>query len=148
MKKHTKTRSGKQNASEVKSERFGICHFLQTWATEAGMDPETLKKALLKSDYRPVPNERIPFSAIRAALYGEEYVEKVRGMRLDNEERERKAKERDGRLCEWDRVLFWLNQNVFGPMTSAMDAAPNEVDRQWLELVLKPTVRSKLEAPK
>ena len=126
----------------------GIQHYLQSWATELDKDPETLKKALIKSDYRPVPNEVIPLRAIVAALFGEEHVEKVRAMRLDNEERERNAKERIGVLLEWDAVEAFLMRQFVNPMVSALDAAPKELDREWVEKVLKPVLRQTLTPPK
>ena len=111
------------------------------------MDPETLKKALIKVDYRPVPNERIPFKAIRLALFGEEHAEKIRGMKLANNKAEREAKMEDGRLVPWELVEKKTNELLVLPLISALDAAPDDVSRDWIEKVVKPIMRQKMEPP-
>ncbi len=55
-------------------------------------------------------------------------------------ELENKVRKRD--LCEWTWIERWLNEKIFGRIINAADAAPNELDRQWVERVLKPTLRS------
>jgi hypothetical protein len=125
----------------------GIWHPLQTWATEIGTDPETLKKALIKTDFRHAKGQKIPFKAIRAAIYGEDYVEKLRGMRLDNTKKLREEKLADGSLVPWE--LVEREQVLFtAEMISIWDSAPDEVTRDFIDKVVKPHFRKKLTVPR
>lgn len=139
----------------------GVCHHLQTYAAELGKDPETIKKALIRTDYHPVPGQPIPLKEIIAALFGEKYVEEVRAMRLDNEERERKAKERDGVLVQMPEVEALLTEWVVLPLSSALASMPAEISPlcagpeaarkaidTWIENKLKPMLRAKLPVGK
>jgi phage terminase Nu1 subunit (DNA packaging protein) len=57
-------------------------------------------------------------------------------------ERENKKAKRE--LLEWETVERFLNLRFVNPMVTALDAAPKEVDREWVEKVLKPLLRQKL----
>ncbi len=113
-----------------------------------GQDAGTIKRNLMRNDYKVEPNKPIPLSVLFRLYTGAEQVEKIRNLKLDADQKERDAKRDDGKLCEWDAVLKLLNERFYAPLVAAMDAAPGGVDREWVEKVLKPAVRVKLEPPK
>lgn len=124
-----------------------IAHTLQAWAAATDTDPHTLKKALLKVDYETAPRVPIPFKVIKRALFGEIEMEKLRGLKRDNDDKDRDAKIRDGTLIEWEIVEKMVNELLVLPLIAALDAAPDEVSREWIEKVLKPAMRAKLQKP-
>lgn len=123
----------------------GILHPLQTWATELGKDPETLKRELLKIEFRPVPGEPIPLQIIIAAIFGQEYTEKIKRMRLDNEERERNAARQiameNETLVEVDKVRQAIIKTFVQPAITALDNCPAT---EWAEKVFKPILMQSL----
>lgn len=123
----------------LNGEAGGISHYLQTWATECAMDPETLKKALIRVDYQPKPLEAIPFTVIRKALFGDMYLAELRGRELDNKRKDREERLADGELMRWEDANAIINKRVT-PVILAMDAAPEGVSREWVESVLKPAI--------
>jgi|ERR1035441_7939367 hypothetical protein len=48
-------------------------------------------------------------------------------------------------ICEWEDVLKILNQYFINPMVQALDAAPRDLDQQWVDRTLKPLLRQKLD---
>ena len=123
----------------------GIIHPLQVWATELAKDPETLKKELIKIDFRPVANEPIPLKVIITALFGQEYTEKIKRMRLDNEERERNAARQialeNETLVEVDKVRQAIIKTFVQPAIAALDNCPSP---EWSEKVFKPILMQSL----
>lgn len=84
------------------------------------MDPGTLKRALVRSDYHPEAGQLIPFKAIKAALFGEDYVEKVRGMKLDNADKERLQAIALGQLVQFSEVEKLVTEFVLAPISQTL----------------------------
>lgn len=124
-----------------------IAHTVNAYASELGKDAKTINAGLKRADLFYKPNDLIPLRHIIIALYGEDYAAKVAGMLLDNQRKEREEREANRELCQWEEVVKWLNEKVLGPASTAMDAAPAEIDREWVEKVLKPAILAKLDSP-
>lgn len=127
-----------------------VAHSLQAWATALGMERRTLESRLVKAGYSPPKKDgnKIPAKKIFVAIVGDKEAETIRALKLDNEERERKAAEQAGQLCQWEDVQALLNQFLVAPLVTAMDSAPKDVDWEWLEKVVRPLLRQKLTPPK
>ena len=153
------SRSKRPKAKVPAKPSSGIAHLLQTWAVELGMDSETLKKALIKSDSRPVAHAVIPLKAIVSALFGEEHVAKVKGMQLDNAKKEREQAEELRELVRMADIEAKLAEWVIVPLSSVLNSAPTTLDTRcnpsdpdlaraaiadWVEKTVKPLLRSKL----
>jgi hypothetical protein len=72
----------------------------------------------------------------------------VRNLELDAQRIDREEKTADGQLVEWAWVEKTINEIILLPLTQAFDAAPDTVSREWIEKVLKPTLRGQIQKPK
>jgi hypothetical protein len=121
---------------------------LDAWALELDYERRTLVRILKRSDIEIIPGHLYRAREVVSGLMGSEQVERVRNLKLDADRKEREELEACGRVVEWDRVEAQLNQKVFLPLLSALDAAPAGVSAEWVEKVLKPILRQKVDAPK
>jgi hypothetical protein len=122
---------------------------LNGWANALGKDPDTLRRALSKRGHKPtVKGQQVSARIIFAALTKESEDPKQRLLLAHAVEQERENQLAEGRICAWEDVQALLQERLVGPMTAALDAAPKDIDREWVEKVLKPALRQKLTAPK
>lgn len=143
--------------------RTEILHTLNEWVMMTGRDSRTILAGLKRADIFPAPGERIPFKSIEAALFGEDYVQKVRGMKLDNDQKERDAARESGDLMTRVDIEEFFTAHVVLPLTSAFAQMPNELaprlvgaDREaisaaiadYIETKIKPPMRERLQKRK
>ena len=143
----SKGRSGKKtraNRSAHKSKAAGIAHPLQAWCNELGKDPKTLKKLLFRIGERPGPRDLIAFRTIQGAVFGDEHAEKIKGLRLDNAQRERDGKKEELRLIDVDLVRQLIARFFVQPAIAALDSCPPEAV-EWRDKVMLPALRAQLE---
>lgn len=107
-----------------------ISHTLNAWATAMGIDQQTLERDLIKAGFDKPKDGwgKVSFKKIIAACMGEEQREKIRGLRLDNEERERKAAEEAGELVRMADVGQLLTETIITPLGNALDSVPTTYD--------------------
>lgn len=118
---------------------------LNAWATAIGCDQQTLERRLVKAGCEWKRGGKIPASVALKAYFDNP---KDRLLTAQAADVERDNLIADGKLCEWHLVEKYLNERLVSPFISAMDAAPSAIDREWVEKVLKPVVRAKLQPPK
>ena len=119
---------------------------LDGWAVALGRERRTLERILVRNGLTVTPGCKFTAKEIYIGIVGDEQAEKVRNLKLDADEKERKSKERDGILVPWE----WCEKAMIelaGMQNSALDACPAEA-LEWLEKVYKPTMRQKLSKPK
>jgi hypothetical protein len=133
---------------------MAIEHTLQAWATAMGCERRTLETRLVKSGYdKPrKKGQKIPFKVIYNCIMGDEQAEKVRGMKLDNDQKEREAAEEIGDLVRWGDVEKFITENVIAPLRPALTSIDTTLDvrcnpqnpevartalRQWSDETLK-----------
>jgi phage terminase Nu1 subunit (DNA packaging protein) len=104
---------------------------------EAGQWPtrETLRAAIAYIDKGGERQDALKIQQTRLA--------KAQAQKL-----ERQNKLAEGTILEWEVVLKYLNERLLNPLIQAFDAAPTGVSAEWVEKVVKPLIRQKLESPK
>ncbi len=68
--------------------------------------------------------------------------------RVEKEKADKLVREKEldnGTLVEWERVVSKLNQKLKLPTINALDNAPNDEAREWVEKTLKPIWMQALE---
>ena len=114
------------------------------WAKEIGKDPKTIVQRLRDAGVEVAKDSLYHLKTVLNAVYGDEQAEKVRGMKLDNEERERKAREADGVLVDRQQmekeiaefyVLPWKHwlESLPGNLASMVNPNDPELAREALQ---------------
>jgi hypothetical protein len=107
----------------------GVSHSLQAWATAFGMERRTLEARMVKAGLTVSKNGAlIPARKIYVALVGDKQAEEIRALKLDNEERERRAAESDGRLVDRQLIEQQLTEFFTLPLMQALVALPTTLD--------------------
>ena len=134
-------------------------HTLNEWSIMTGRDDKTLLSAFRKCDFFPKPFDRIPFKRVEAALFGEQHAEKIRGMKLDNDQKEHDSAREAGELVPMGELGEIITQKIVVPVGSMLNSLPSSLDTRcnptdpelarnalldWVEKTAKPTLRSKL----
>lgn len=135
--------------------RATLAHTLNEWCVMTGRDSRTILAGLRRADLpTPGPGEKIPFKSIEAALFGEDYVEKVRGLKLDNDAKEREKLIEEGNLIALPELEQWLTEHVILPLTSAFAQMPNELapllygaDRDKIAAIVADHIENKIKPP-
>ena len=111
------------------SARGEVTATVTQWAQSIGMDRHTLESRMIKADV-PIPAVGMHISAkeIIKALWGDEQAEKVRGMKLDNDAKEKEARIADGELVDINEVEALLTQRVLSVLRPRILALPTTVD--------------------
>lgn len=118
---------------------------LNAWANELGVDPDTIRRALSKNGLPAVAKgAKVRCRDVVSALHSRHDDPKQRLLEAQAIEQEALNAEREGVTTEWDKVELVLNQYFISPLVQAFDAAPKEVDREWIERTVKPLLRAKL----
>ena len=118
------------------------------WAESLGIDAQAVRIRLVKSGVDVQPRVKISAREVFRAMSGDKEAAAARKMLAEAEKLEREERVALGKLCQWEAIEKFLNERLISPLIKAMDDAPADVDREWVEKVLKPVVRMKLEAPR
>src|SRR5690349_20646835 len=103
-----------------------IAHTLQAWADAASMDPSTIKRALARLDYKPVPHELIPFTVIRRALFGDFYLARLKGQELLNEKLQVETEIARKSVIPREDVATFI-RNTFAPVREDIVSLPGQL---------------------
>lgn len=117
-------------------------------AAEFGQSKETVARALRAMDIETGRGKTFTIRQCHRALAGDLKFERARRERAEADRAERENRLAEAEILEWEVVEQFLMQHFINPMITAMDAAPKDVDRDWVEKVLKPLLRQKLTPPK
>jgi hypothetical protein len=109
---------------------MAIQHTMQAWATAMGIERRTLETRLMKSGYtEPLKKgQEIPFGVIYNCIMGDEIAEKIRGMKLDNNQKEREEAEEIGELVRMDEVDKLISEHVVAPLRPWLISLPTRLD--------------------
>lgn len=101
-----------------------IAHRMNAWATELGMDQQTLERRLIKAGLdKPKKGwGEVPFKSIRIAIMGDEQSERIRNLKLDADEKEMELKLAQGAIhtrdgveeIVWNRGLAQIRSALLG----------------------------------
>jgi len=138
---------------------------LNAWASEMGIDQQTLERRLVRSGYtRPASGwGQVSFKKIYVAIMGDEQAEKIRNLKADADRKEREEQVAKGELFPMAELEPWLVQNYVQPMAAIMGSAPSTLDTrcnpehpeiarralsEWFEGMVKPALKTNLQKPK
>jgi hypothetical protein len=121
---------------------------VSAWAIGAGMNPQTMEKMFRRQGIEIEPRRLYGIREFLIAVTGDKHAAEVRNLELDAQRKDREEKTADGQLVEWAWVEKTINEIILLPLTQAFDAAPDTVSREWIEKVLKPTLRGQIQKPK
>jgi hypothetical protein len=127
---------------------------IHKWAVSLGKNEKTLQSLFTRAGKSlPAKGSSVSAADVFYVLFGDEYAEKLRGLKQRNDEAERESDERMGKLVDVDQLKAWCVQ-WFGGVRQAIDAAPDTVSKEWANKVFVPAVMkmaeeiSKLPKPK
>lgn len=113
---------------------------IQRAAVEFGVSRETVRRGLRSIEIEPKATYTV--REVHRALAGDLKFERGRLVRAQADAAELENRIREGATCELHDVEQWHVQ-FFDAMTCAMDAAPDDSCRDFIERVLKPAIRAK-----
>ena len=118
---------------------------LQKAAEEFGVSRETIRRGLRSIEIEAKPTYSI--REIHRSIAGDLRFERTRRERAEADKGERANKVAEGQTLEWSAVEKYINERFVSPFVAACDEAPNEIDKGWVESVLKASIRAKLQSP-
>src|ERR1041385_1717747 len=100
---------------------------LNAWASEMGIDQQTLERRLVRAGYtRPASGwGQASFKKIYVAIMGDEQAEKIRNLKADADHKERKDHVPKGELYPMAELEPWLVQNYVQPMLAILSSGPS-----------------------
>lgn len=119
-------------------------------AAEFGTTRDTIRKGLHRLELlngQQKKNQKFTIYDLHRAIAGDLKFERTRHERAEANIAEREDRIKEGNVIEWERVERRLNERFFLPLQTALDAAPEGVSREWVERVLKPILRTRVESP-
>ena len=139
----------RQRSHKKQPRKYGFTGLtLTAWATGAGLHIQTLEKMFQKQGVEVVAHKHYSIREFLIAVTGDKHAAEVRNLELDARRKEREEQERDGILVEWELVEKRINEMLVLPLIQALDAAPDGVSREWIEKVVKPALRQKMQPMK
>ena len=137
--------------------RPGVWATIHQWAIALGKNEKTLQSLFTRAGLAlPERGGLVSARDVFQALFGDEHAEKIRSLKLDNEEKERDALEAAGKLFPMEELEAWLvahyiipMSNIFAGMGAAIDTRCNpqqpEVARHAIDAYIESTVKSALK---
>ena len=108
----------------------GISLTVTGWAKEIGRDPKTIAVRLRDAGVAVLKDSLYPMRVVLAAVYGDEQQERLRGIQLDNQEKERMVAKAAGELVDRALAEKHIAEMFTLPLGQALAALPSVLDVQ------------------
>lgn len=103
---------------------------VNAWAVSYSIEARTLLRALAKNGIVVKAHQKVAANDVRDALFGDEYKERLAGLRLDNAEKSRLEKEATAQLVNRDQMEKEISELYTLPLSQALISLPATLDAQ------------------
>jgi len=106
---------------------------LDAWAIAIGRERRTLARTLRRNGVEVVPGKLYGVKEILDGMLGAQEIEKIRNLKLDADEKERRAKIEEGKLLYWEDAEKIINEKIVSPYVTLRDAQTDPRVREVFE---------------